>query len=235
MKKLASTLLLLGLTSTAMAQTPKNVIERPITLADGELMFSGALMFGEQTDGEDEWIVAPGIAYGVTDDFSISLGDLRYRFMERENNGHGKGLELTFGIGFEGQREVRGADDSNGVYADITGKYVFNRDTAAYFSTAYVHWGEDKRDDRSEIRYTVGIQQNLINNVSAFASYTYSDLRDFEDDSANAGSVGLNYALSKTMDVGMFVSYSDFDAEDNGYKADDIFEKSAGIYFATRF
>ena len=235
MKKVLSSIALLSLSANVFAASlsPQNLVERPLTLADGELAFAGVLAWGEQTDGDNEVIVLPDVAYGVTDNFTIGLGDLRYRFIKRTNNK--SGLELTAGLSYAGRLEVERGDDTDGMSIDLSGKYVINRDTAFTFSTQYVRWFEDLRDNRSEIRYSAGIQQNIYNDLTLFARYTFSDLKDFEDNSAHAGSVGVNYAFSKSSDVGFFASYSDFDAEDNGYKADNVFEKSAGIYFTTRF
>lgn len=235
MKKLITSIALLCATTTAFANsaTPQNVVQRPMVLSDGEFQAGAALMYGEETDGGDQWQFAPYIAYGVTDDLTLGLGHARYRFLERSNDG--KGLELTTGLGFTGHREVFNADDSYGVGFDISGKYVMTKDTAFLFSTQYVHWNEDKRDNRSEMRYSVGVQQNVFEHVTLFADYTFSDLKDFNDNSAQSGTIGANYALSKTTDVGMFVHYSDFDAEKNGYKADNVFEKSAGVFLSMRF
>lgn len=235
MKKLITSIALLSITSSVFAAStsPQNLVVRPLVLADSELALSGAVLYGEQTDSEKEWRILPGIAYGLTDDLTLGFGEVRYRFISRSSNG--TGLELAAGLGYEGQLEVENADDSDAVALDLTGKYVLNTNTALLFSTKYVHWDEDKRKNRSEIRYSVGIQQNIYKNVTAFANYTFSDLKDFNKNSANSGSLGVNYAYSKSTDVGMFVNYTDFDAAENGYKADDVFEKSAGIYLTTRF
>jgi len=235
MKKLITTIALLSITSSVFAAStsPQNLVLRPLVLADSELAISGAVLYGEQTDKDEEWRVLPGIAYGLTQDLTLGFGEVRYRFMSRHQNG--TGLELTAGLGFEGQLAVENADDSDSIGVDLAGKYVISNDTALLFSTKYVHWNEDDRKNRSEIRYGIGIQQNIYKNVTAFANYTFSDLKDFNKNSANSGAVGVNYAYSKSTDVGMFANYSDFDAVENGYKADDVFEKSAGIYLTTRF
>jgi len=235
MKKLITTIALLSISSSVFSAStsPQNLVVRPLVLADSELALSGAVLYGEQTDDEKEWRILPGIAYGLTDDLTLGFGDVRYRLMSRSANR--TGLELTAGLGYEGRLEVENADDSDAIAVDITGKYVLSSDTALLFSTKYVHWDEDKRKNRSEVRYGIGIVQNLYKNVTTFANYTFSDLKDFSKNSANSGAVGVNYAYSKTTDVGMFVNYSDFDAVENGYKADEVFEKSAGIYLTTRF
>jgi len=45
----------------------------------------------------------------------------------------------------------------------------------------------------------------------------------------------LNYAYSKNTDIGVFTGYSSFDAQENGYKLDNSFDRIAGIYAAYRF
>ncbi|WP_286262334.1 hypothetical protein [Thalassotalea atypica] len=235
MKKIFTTAALLCLSATTLAAqtTPQNLIVRPLTLADGEFnLFAGAV-YGEQSDDDKKWQILPGIAYGITDNLTLGFGGLTYQLLDRPSNGYG--LELSTSIHYAGSLEVKGADDTDGIGFDITGKYVLSKDTAVLFSTEYVHWDEEVRDNRYEIRYSIGVQQNVYNDVSVFANYTYSDLHDFSDSSANAGTIGVNYAYSKSVDLGVAINYSDFDAIENGYKADNVFEKSVALYVSKRF
>ncbi len=241
MKKLISTPVILSsfvfaLSSAAVSAqqlSPSNLVERPLVLADGEIAVGGALLFGEQTDGDNKWRALPVFGYGVTDNVTVGFGGIRYQFMERWQDK--TGLEMTLGLGLTGGREVIGADDSYGVGLDLSGKYVFSSDTALTFGIEYIHWQEDKRDNRGEVALSVGFEQRLYGQLSAFGQYTYSDLHDFVEDDSHAGSLGLNYTLSKQSDIGVLVTYSNFDAQANGYKADDIYEKTAGVYYTYRF
>ena len=40
---------------------------------------------------------------------------------------------------------------------------------------------------------------------------------------------------SKSTDIGAFVGYSNFDAQENGYNLDDSFDRVAGVYATYRF
>ena len=103
------------------------------------------------------------------------------------------------------------------------------------FSVGYVKWDEEKLKNKDEYRYSVGLQTNLAKNWSATASYTYRDLKDFNQNDANEVGVGINYMFSKNTDIGLFASYSDFDAEENGYELGNSFDHAVGIYANYRF
>lgn len=244
MKKLITTIALITISATSYAaSTPQNLVERPITLNSGELQVSGALQYGEKFDGEEEWNLVPHIAYGITDDLTVSLGEIRYRFLSRSNNK--SGLELTSGLSYAGELEVDAADDSHGAKIDVMGKYVFTPNTAIAFSLGYVHWedvdfddidwNDEDNYDRAEMRYSVSLLQNITNNVTFIASYTHRDLKDFIQSSAKSASFGLNYAYSKQLDVGLFGRYSDFNPVENGFINDSAMERSAGLYVSYRF
>ena len=103
------------------------------------------------------------------------------------------------------------------------------------FSLGYVKWDEEKLKNKDEYRYSVGVQGNIVKDLTATASYTYRDLKDFSQNDAHEVNVGLNYAYSKNTDIGVFTSYSSFDAQENGYKLDNSFDRVAGIYATYRF
>ena len=63
----------------------------------------------------------------------------------------------------------------------------------------------------------------------------YRDLRDFNQSDAYAVSTGINYALTKQMDVGMNISYTNFNAVDNGFDADSDYKRNVGAYMVYRF
>ncbi|NQY50702.1 MAG: hypothetical protein HRT50_16690, partial [Colwellia sp.] len=124
---------------------------------------------------------------------------------------------------------------SVGYGTDLNGKYVFNENIAIIFSLGFVKWDEEKLKNKDEYRYSVGVQGNIVKDLTATASYTYRDLKDFSQNDAHEVNVGLNYAYSKNTDIGVFTGYSSFDAQENGYKLDNSFDRVAGIYATYRF
>ena len=235
MKKIISLLTLVAASTSVYANdlSSQNLVKRSLTLVDGELQIAGSLGYGEQEDNDKSWALGLHAAYGLTDDLTIEGLGLRYRLMERPNDG--AGLELTTAIGAVGHYDAQQGDDSVGWGFDITGKYVFDRDTAVLFGTEYVYWDEDLVDNRSEYRYSLGLQQNIYRDVTLTANYTYRDLNDFVQNNAYNANIGINYAIDKQWDAGMFVGISDFNPLENGYKAEDIFDKQTGVYLSYRF
>jgi len=233
MKKSLISIALLLASSTVFAATeyPENPVLRPITLTDGTLLLGGAFAWGEEeNDSRGEFNF--NAAYGLTDNLTLGAGGLNYRVLARTNN---TGLELAVGLGVRGYHDSKINGDSVGYGVNLNGKYVFDKDIAMTFSLGYVKWDEEKLKNKDEYRYSVGVQANLAKDWTATASYTYRDLRDFTQNDAQEVNIGINYAYSKHIDVGMFAGYSSFDAQKNGYKLDDSFERVAGIYAAYRF
>lgn len=211
---------------------PENPIKRPLTLADGMAEVAGGVIYGEENDDKRTEVFA-NIAYGVTDDFTIGFDGLTYRFLSRDNNGNG--LELATSIGLKGFQESKVNGDSKGYGIDVYGKYVLNDDLAFTFGTAFVKWDEDKLKNKDEYRYHVGVMTNIAPDWTAAFNYTYRDLKDFVQDDAHVASATLNYAYNKNTDIGVFATYSDFDAEKNGYDLENSFDKGIGLYVAYRF
>lgn len=232
-KSLISIALLLA-SSTAFAQTeyPENPVLRPLTLTDGTIAVSGALAWGEEND-KSRGDFNLDAAYGLTDNLTLGLGGLNYRVLARPDNK--TGLELAVGLGIRGYQDSKVNGYSLGYGADLTGKYVFDENIAMLFSLGYVKWDEEKLKNKDEYRYSVGVQANVAKDWTASASYTFRDLKDFKQNDAHEVNVGLNYAYSKSTDIGIFAGYSSFDALENGYKRDDSFERVAGIYTTYRF
>ena len=237
MKKLLPALTLICISSTAIAEqySPANPVVRPLTLVDGELQLVGALSYGEEANGEKSWDFDANVRYGITDDLTLGFGGLRYRFMERPGNG--TGLELTAGLAVKGYLEYSDPelDDSVALGMDITGQYVINKNLAVTFASEYMVWNEEKLENKSEFRHSIGFKTNVAPSITLWSNYTYRDLRDFTQDDAHAVAAGINYNLSRQTDVGLFANYTDFDAAKNGYKADDIQEKGIGAYISYRF
>jgi opacity protein-like surface antigen len=234
MNKLLISIALLLASSTAFAETeyPENPVLRPLTLTDGTISVSGALAWGEEKD-QKRGELNLNAAYGFTDNLTVGLGGLNYRFLARDNNE--KGLELAVGLGVRGYQDSTNNGDSVGYGADLNGKYVFDKNLAMTFSVGYIKWDEEKLENKDEFRYSVGLQTNIAKDWTASASYTYRDLIDFEQNHAHEVGVGLNYAYSKSTDIGVFAGYSSFDAQENGYKVDNSFDRVAGVYASYRF
>lgn len=232
-KSLISIALLLA-SSTAFAETeyPKNPVLRPLTLTDGTISVGGALAWGEEDD-DRRGELNLNAAYGLTDNLTLGFGGLNYRVLARPDNK--TGFELAVSLGLKGYQDSKLNGYSVGYGADLKGKYVFDKDIAMIFSLGYVKWDEEKLKNKDEYRYSVGVQANVAKNWTATASYTYRDLKEFTQDDAHEVNVGLNYAYSKNIDIGMFNGYSSFDAQENGYNLDDSFDHVAGIYATYRF
>jgi opacity protein-like surface antigen len=234
MKKslISITLLLVSSSIYAETQYPKNPVLRPLTLTDGTIALSGALAWGEEkSDSRGELNL--NAAYGLTDNLTLGLGGLNYRFLARNNNS--TGLELAVGLGVRGYQDSVTNGDSIAYGADLNGKYVFDKNIAMIFSLGYVKWDEEQLKNKDEYRYSVGLQTNIAKGWTATTRYTYRDLKDFTQNNAHEVSVGVNYTYSKNIDVGIFAGYSNFDAQENGYKLDDSFDRVAGVYLAYRF
>ncbi|GGA89729.1 hypothetical protein GCM10011369_34880 [Neiella marina] len=206
----------------------------PMMLDDNEVQLGAAVLYGEESNGDKSWAAMPMLAYGVTDDFTIGLLGVRYRFINQLDE-TGSGLELTTGAGLTGYRETSSGDDAFGYGADLSGRYLFDAKTALLFAMNYNHWDEEKRKDRKEIVGSIGVQRHLIDAWSVAAMYSYHHLEDFTQDQAHSANLGLNYAYSPQTDLGLFVHWTDFDSVRNGYKSDSSLEKAIGGYISYRF
>jgi opacity protein-like surface antigen len=234
MKKSLISIALLLTSSVVFAETeyPENPVLRPLTLTDGTISVSGALAWGEEKD-QRRGELNLNAAYGLTDNLTLGLGGVNYRFLARQDND--TGLELAVGLGVRGYQESTINGDSVAYGADLNGKYVFDKDIAMIFSVGYVKWDEEKLKNKDEYRYSLGLQTNIAKDWTASAIYTYRDLKDFNQKDAHKISVGVNYSYSKNTDIGVFAGYSNFDAQENGYKLDNSYDRVAGIYGTYRF
>jgi opacity protein-like surface antigen len=234
MKKSLISIALLLTSSVVFAETeyPENPVLRPLTLTDGTISVSGALAWGEEKD-QRRGELNLNAAYGLTDNLTLGLGGVNYRFLARQDND--TGLELAVGLGVRGYQESTINGDSVAYGADLNGKYVFDKDIAMIFSVGYVKWDEETLKNKDEYRYSLGLQTNITKDWTASAIYTYRDLKDFNQSDAHEVNVGVNYAYSKSTDIGIFAGYSNFDAQENGYILDNSYDRVAGIYVAYRF
>jgi len=234
MKKslISISLLLASFTVFAETEYPENPVLRPLTLVDGTISIGGALAWSEE-DKESRGEVNLNAGYGLTDNLTLGFGGLNYRVLARADNE--MGLELSVALGVRGYQDSITNGDSVGYGADLNGKYVIDKDIAMTFSLGYVKWDEEKLKNKDEYRYSIGLQTNIAKDWTATVSYTYRDLKDFKQTDANEVHIGLNYAYNKNTDIGVFAGYSNFDAQENGYKLDNSFDRVAGIYAAYRF
>ena len=234
MKKSLISIALLLTSSVVFAQTeyPENPVLRPLTLTEGTISVSGTLLWGEENN-DSRGALDLNAAYGLTDNLTIGLGGVNYRVLARAENK--EGLELSVGLGVRGYQDSTLNGDSIGYGADLNGKYVFDENIAMTFSLGYIKWDEEKLKNKDEYRYSLGMQAKVAEDWTAGVNYTYRDLQGFSQNEAHEANVGLNYTYSKSTDIGVFVGYSSFDAQQNGYKLDDSFERVAGVYAAYRF
>jgi hypothetical protein len=211
---------------------PENPILRPLTLSDGMVAISGGITLGEEKN-ETRGELNLNAAYGLTDNLTLGLGELKYRVLARDNNQ--TGLELAVGLGLRGFQESKSHGDAIAYGADLNGKYVFNQDISMTFSLGYINWDEEYLENKSENKFSIGVQSNVARDWTAYTNLSYRDLKGFTQDDSYSVTSGLNYTFTKDIDVGMYASYSDFEAQDNGYNLDSNFERSAGLYVAYRF
>jgi len=209
----------------------RNLTERALTLKENEILVGGAVGYGK-TNSRDAWFLGLNGAWGVTDDLSLGLGHLRYRFIDRANDRDG--LELTFGAGLKGAYE-RNDDTVLGYGADVTGQYVFSPSLALTFGVDYVFWNDVGRQNADEYRFSIGSKHRLQDNVTMITNLAYRDLKDMQQDDAYEASLAFNYSLSPQTDIGVAFSYTDFDAEREGLEFDSELEKAAAVYIAYRF
>lgn len=235
MKQQLSALMLLCVSSSvfAGALSPTNPIERPLTLADGEVQITGIALYGEEQTGDNEWGIAGNVGYGITEDLTIDFTGLRYRFLARDKNEDG--LELTAGLGWRGHLESNQNGDAKAYGLDISGKYVFNPDLAVTFGAGYIRWDEDRLNDKKEFDYSIGVQKRIFENFTVGADYTYRDLHDFNQNNAYNFGLNANYTLTPNLDVGLFYAKTNFDYVKNGYNTEDYFRKGVGAYVSYRF
>lgn len=208
---------------------PKNKILRPITMNDGDFEVSVAAGHSTKVNGEDKTYIIPSLRYGITDNLSIGDGGLSYRFYA-END-----LQLGMNVGFRGSFDSSTFGDSVGVGASLFGKQIINDNLAFTFGLGYVHWDEEKLDNRSEVDYNLGVMFNVAPDWTLRGGYTYRDLEDFSQSHANVYNLSLSYALNDAIDVGIYGADSDFKEVINGHYLHNSFEETAGVFMNWRW
>lgn len=228
----ASSVLMTSLVS-ADELSDSNLVTRSLTLKDGEVALNATLNYGHNDDDNDVNLGLNG-SYGITDNLSIGLGGFRYKFLGRGQND--LGLELAAGAGIKGFYDVPGPDGALGYGADLIGKYVLSEQTAFTFSTNYVFWNmPHSSENRDEWRFSAGVLQTLMDDLTLSANYEYRVLNDFVDDNTFNVNTAVTYHYSKNWDLGMYLSYSDFDAVKNGFTSDSSYKENIGLFVNYRF
>ncbi|MFT4925481.1 MAG: opacity protein-like surface antigen [Phenylobacterium sp.] len=228
---LAATLVSAFTSTAALADDsyPKNPILRPITLADGDFELVGAIGHVSKIDGEDKGYIVPAIRYGITDNLTVGLNGVSYRFLAKDD------LQLAANVGLRGHFDSKAFGDSTGYGFSVGGKKVLSDNLALTFGVGYVHWDEDVLKDRSEIDYSVGLMFNVAEDWTIGASYKLRDLEDFSQSTANVIGLNVNYAVSNRLDVGLFTAGSNFDDRVGGKVVHNSFDTTTGAFVAWRW
>ena len=70
----------------------RSLVERALTLKDHEILVGGALGYGDSSS-DSGFNLGLDVGYGLSNDITLGLGGIRYRFLARDNDE--QGLELT--------------------------------------------------------------------------------------------------------------------------------------------
>lgn len=234
MKQVILTAVILSTVATGLSAhslSKQNLVQRSLTLKDGEILLGGALAYGK-TGKADDVIWGAQAAYGINDNLTLSLDGLRYRLLARSNDN--QGLELTLGAGLKGFMQQQNKNVL-GYGADVTGKYVLSPDLALTFGAEYIFWNTRNASNAKEFRFSIGGQYQLIDDVTVSVDYSFRDLHDFVQDNTYTVSAGINYALNQQIDIGLGFSYSSFDGHKNAFDIDSAHKRYAGIHASYRF
>ncbi|MFA3792395.1 hypothetical protein AB6T38_14865 [Aliiglaciecola sp. SL4] len=209
-----------------------NPVMRNLTLNDNEMQVGLGASYGSGDDGND---VQPifSFAYGLTDNLTIGPTGLRYGIWQRAESK--TGLEVTFDAGLMGIYESAEYDDSYALGGGLSSKYVLSHNFSIGISAHYLHWNEDKRDNKSEFRGGLSVIWRLKPNLSVYGIGVYRELEDFAQDNAYALSTGVIWNLSNQVDIFFDYTYTDFDSVQNGYDIDAHFKRQYSLNVSYRF
>lgn len=223
------------LTSTggyASSLSESNPVLRNLTLNESEWSIGAGISYGS-ANGEDDVQPILTMAYGINDRLTVGPVGLRYSVIPRVENSFG--FELTADAGLMGLYESSQFGDSYAYGGGLSGKYVFSETFALNLSGHYFIWNEDKREDRKELRAQVSALLGVTANTTAYIGAAYRELKDFDQDNAYELSAGLIWNFSKQLDVMFDATYTDFDAQLNGYANDSHLERALSMSFEYRF
>jgi opacity protein-like surface antigen len=190
-----------------------NPVLRPLTLPKGMLSLGGGLSYVEKENGSDDWNTFPWVRYGITDNLSVGLDGLTYRFLAKD------GFELAGNVGLRGgDYDSKDSDDNDddtwevAASASLFGKKVLSDQLALTFGAEYIRWDSDgDRVNRHEWDYGVGVLYQFAPDWTFDASYTYRDLSNqYNADNANVYRVGLTRSFGNDFEVSLFYRHNDF-------------------------
>jgi hypothetical protein len=233
MKKylLTTSLLMLALSHNAYSREyPQNPVLRPLTLSSSTIEVTGAYAYGKQHDKDTDVAFSGNINYGLTDSLQLGLDGITYSILKD----HHSGFELAAKAGITGYFDDD-LGDSLGLGSSIIAKQIINDNLAFTFSAGYTHWSINNLDNKSEFDYTVGALFNIAPDVTLATSYTFRDLKDFKESTANKATVALNYAYSSNIDLGIGYQYSNFNEQYNNQALQETPEKMFAAYVSYRF
>ena len=233
MKKilLATCLLTLALTSNAHSREyPQNPVLRPLTLSAGTVELTGIYVYGKQHDKDVDVAFGGDLSYGLTDSLELGLDGITYSIFKNQH----AGFELAAKAGITGYFDDD-LGDSLGLGSSLMAKQIINDNLAFTFSAGYTHWSIGNIDNKSEFDYTIGTLFNIAPDVTLAANYTFRDLKDFKQSTANEASIILNYAYSPSIDLGIGYQYSNFNEQYSNQALQETPEKTLGVYVNYRF
>jgi len=207
----------------------KNPVLRPIVMNDGGIEVTGVVGHMKKVNGKEESFAIPGIRYGITDNLTVGVEGVSYRFYQDD------GLELGANVGFRNSFDTEEHGYSIAYGAAIFGKKVINNDFAINFGIDFVHWEEEKLDDADEIDYHLGFMYNIAPDWTLSAAYTYRDLDGFSQSHADVYMASLSYAYSDDIDVGIFAIDNNFKQQLNGRYVHNEIDQGAGVFVNWRF
>jgi len=233
MKKIivAASLLTLALSTNAFSREyPQNPVLRPLTLSAGTVELTGGYAYGKQHDKDVDVAFGGNVSYGLTDSLQLGLDGITYSVIKD----HSTGFELAAKAGITGYYDDD-LGDSLGLGSSLQAKQIINDNLAFTFSAGYTHWSIGNMDNKSEFDYSAGVLFNIAPKWTLAVDYTFRDLKDFKQSTANKASITLNYAYSANLDLGISYIYSNFNEQYNNQALQETPEKMLLAYVSYRF
>ena len=244
--KSALSLLALSLASSlAIADqlSVSNPVTRSLTLQDGEFSVSAGLLRVQKNDRDEKYALGLGGGYGITDNVTLGLGQIRYNFMPREYNGYGLELAVEGGLlGYYRSSVLR--DGALAWGGALLGKYVVDDRLAYTFGTRYVYWDVEDFRNQQSIGVEGGVIYRFADTLSGTAELGYRKLHNFSRDDDFRLSVGLIWNVTDQTDINLGYSHTTYDNNyrnsDNGagyanYAGDSVYEHLFSLGVTYRF